>query len=284
MKELFKAAVIEDLSGFGRCSLTAALPILSAMGVQACPLPTAIFSNHTGYSSYYFEDFTDQMPAYAAEWEKLGLKFDAILTGFLGDYRQAAMLETFIDDMKKDHAIVLIDPAMADNGKMYATCDDCLRQEMKRLIAKGTVVTPNLTEACFLTDTDYRTLTAEAAREDYLDRVAEVADKLLACGTACAVITGVDVGDTVVNVVADSRDGARFTVVTPRVDPPYAGTGDVFAAVLCGGLMNGKSVREAVAFAADFVGRVAADTKRCCIPTTDGILFERHLKELCPGD
>ena len=151
-----KIAVINDISGFGRCSVAVAMPIISALKIQCCPVPTSIFSNHTGFPSYFFDDYTEKMPAYIAQWKKLGLEFDGITSGFLGSKAQIDIVKDFIRDFKTDRTTVVVDPVMGDYGKPYATYTPQLCQEMKRLVKYADILTPNLTEACILTDTPYR--------------------------------------------------------------------------------------------------------------------------------
>ncbi len=273
-------ATVQDLSGFGRCSLTAAIPVLSAMGMQVCPMPTALLSNHTGYPSYFFEDFTEQMRAYADEWAKLHLRFDAIYTGFLGNEQQVEILHEFIERFRQDDTLVLIDPAMADHGERYATCTPALCEEMKRLISLGTVITPNVTEACLLTDTDYRSV-CDGAPETYFERIGELGRKLLKLGAKQVVITGAVADGRIHNVVLEGENREPLVLSSDMVTPCYAGTGDVFASVVCGGLVRGDSLTEAVAFAGDFVSKVTAFTKQHGAATTDGIMFEPFMRELC---
>ena len=149
-----KIAIINDLSGFGRCSLTVSIPIISAMGIQTCPIPTAVLSCHTEYPDYYFRDFTDSMPAYIQSWEKLGLQFDGIATGFLGSLQQIDMVIDFIHRFRTTP--ILVDPVMGDHGTIYETYTPAMCAGMSRLVKHATIITPNLTEACVLTDTPYR--------------------------------------------------------------------------------------------------------------------------------
>lgn len=151
-----KIAVINDFSGFGRCSIAVSLPIISAMGIQCCPLPTAMFSNHTGFESFYRVDFTEHMRRYAAEWEKLDLRFSGIATGFLGSEEQIEIVGDFLQEFGTDGTIVLIDPVMGDYGKLYPGYSEKLARRMHRLIPYADILTPNLTEACILTKTEYR--------------------------------------------------------------------------------------------------------------------------------
>lgn len=151
-----KIAAINDYSGFGRCSIAVELPVISAMKIQCCPMPTSIFSNHTGFDSFYFKDFTENMPPYMAEWKKLNLKFDGIVTGFLGSHNQIAIVEEFFKNFKTEDNIVVIDPVMGDYGNLYPTYTDETCQEMKKLVKYADILTPNLTEACIITDEPYR--------------------------------------------------------------------------------------------------------------------------------
>ena len=150
-----KIAAINDYTGFGRCSIAVELPVISALKVQCCPLPTSVLSNHTGFDSFYFEDFTDSMPAYIAEWKKLNLKFDGICSGFLGSHRQIKIVEDFFKTFKTDENIILVDPVMGDYGKLYSTYTTQTCTEMKKLVKYADILTPNLTEACILTDEEY---------------------------------------------------------------------------------------------------------------------------------
>ncbi len=152
-----KIAVIQDLSGYGRCSMTVALPVISAMRVQCCPVLTSVFSNHTGYPQYFFDDYTDRMPAYIEKWKRLGLDFDGIYTGFLGSTEQIRIVGDFIRDFGGPETTVIIDPVMGDNGKAYITYTPALCDRMKELAAQADLLTPNVTELCILTDTPYGT-------------------------------------------------------------------------------------------------------------------------------
>ena len=148
-----KIAVINDISGFGRCSIAVSLPIISMLKVQCCPLPTSIFSNHTGFPSFFFEDFTKNMEPYMEEWKKLDLKFNGISTGFLGSAEQIRIVQEFISEFKSKDTLVIVDPVMGDYGKTYSTYTEEMCQRMKQLACKADILTPNLTEACILTDT-----------------------------------------------------------------------------------------------------------------------------------
>ena len=169
-----KIAVINDFSGFGRCSIAVSLPIISAMKIQCCPVPTSIFSNHTGFDSYFFEDYTDKMRPYIAEWRKLDLHFNGICTGFLGSEAQIGIVGDFLQEFGGEGTIVLIDPVMGDYGKPYPTYTMEMCLEMKKLVHYADILTPNLTEACILTDTPYK----EKWRVAELEQMAEVLSRM----------------------------------------------------------------------------------------------------------
>ena len=271
-------AAVNDLSGFGRCSLTAAIPVLSAMGCQVCPLPTALLSAHTGYPDPYIYDFTEHMAGYLAHWQRLGLRFSAVFTGFLGSEEQAALLEPFVQAARQDGALTVVDPAMADHGRLYSTCTPALARAMRRLLGAATVTTPNLTEACLLTDTDFSALSAlpDEARRPAIEAVGQ---RLLALGCRAAVITGIPEGGCLVNgVFAHGRPAEWLRV--KRVARSFAGTGDVFSAVLCGEMLRLDDLHAAVERAAAFVYRAAAYTAAADAPEQGGIMFEPFLGEL----
>jgi len=189
-----KIAVINDFCGFGRCSLAVSIPIISAMKIQCCPLPTSIFSNHTGFDSFYFTDFTEHMNAYAAEWEKLELKFNGILTGFLGSPEQIEIVTRFLEHFKKEGTITVIDPVMGDNGSLYPTYSPLLARKMRTLAAKADILTPNLTEACILTDTPYRADVTERELLNICERLGEM-------GPEKIVISGLERGEDLENFI-----------------------------------------------------------------------------------
>lgn len=279
MKRLPLIAAINDLSGFGRCSLTVAIPILSSMGYQVCPLPTALLSAHTGYPDPQVRDFTADMGAFLAHWEQLGLSFDAVYTGFLGDEAQVEVLEPFLREHKERGALCLVDPAMADHGRLYSGCTPELVQKMRRLVALASVTTPNLTEACLLTDTPYSSVVNEEGIAD-CKRLHTLGERLLVLGCAAAVITGVHTADGMLeNWVFEHRCKPRI-VRTPRVGKNFAGTGDVFSSVLCGELLHGASLSAATEHTAAFVREVTAHTAEADTPLQDGVMFEPFLYRL----
>lgn len=273
MNKMKKVAAINDLSGSSRCSLTVAMPVISAMGIQCCVLPTAILSNHTGYKSFYFEDFTDGMEQFATNWQKQNLKFDCIYSGFLGSDRQIETVERFIEKFVDESTKILIDPVMGDDGKIYSTYTEKMCTEMKKLAAAADVITPNITEACVLSDTKYK---SESADENDLRKMA---DKIAALGAKNIVITGIIDGDRVSNYVY--RGGEGVFVSSPLARMTYSGTGDLFASVLCGMITNGSDIISAVKTASDYTAMVTQKSCELGIAWEEGVCFELFMKELC---
>lgn len=285
MEEIRRVAAVNDLSGFGRCSLTVTIPILSAMGFQVCPVPTAVLSSHTGYPNPLIRDFSGDMEAYLAHWEQLGLTFACGYTGFLGDKRQAEVLEPFLRKLKDRGALRLVDPAMADHGKIYSSCSEELIPAMARLVSLASVATPNLTELCLLTGEDYAAVMAEPEGADRRWRVEQMARKLLSGGCEAVVVTGVVQGDCIENCVLPSRMALAEWVdsnyaATQRVEQNFAGTGDVFASVLCGWLLRGCSLFDAACRTTNFVHKATAATATMDVNGQDGIAFEPFLCDL----
>ncbi len=273
MKRQKRIAVINDFSGFGRCSLMVSAPIISAMKVQCCALPTAIFSNHTGYDEYFFDDYTDKMKKYYSYWEKLGLEFDGIYTGFLGSVRQVEIVGDFIERFAKKDTAIIVDPVMGDNGRCYDTIDDAFRIELRRLLPVSTIITPNLTEACLLAGTEYREYGAD---EKALE---EIALRLRELGAENIVITGVQDGNDICDYVY-SGDGRAVLLKQPSGGTAHAGTGDVFASVIAADAVNGIDFIASVKKAAAFVGRAIRLSDEMNIPAQDGVCFEEILCEL----
>lgn len=267
-----KIAVINDFSGFGRCSIAVALPLISHLGIQCCPLPTAIFSNHTGFKSYYFDDYTAHMEAYMAQWEKLGLEFEGILTGFLGSQAQIDLVEQFLRAFTTERTRVIIDPVMGDYGKPYATYTPELCQEMKRLVRYADILTPNLTEACILTDTPYQ----ENFTETELHAMAR---QLCEQGPEKVVLTGIPRGDDLENYCYE-RDRGPSVIKTRRVAPQRSGTGDVFSSIVAAGTVRGVPFAHSVQTAAEFIRSCLLRSSELDIPTTDGVCFEEVIGTL----
>lgn len=265
-----RVAAIHDLSGFGRCSLTVAIPILSAMGVQCCPLPTAFLSTHTGgFEGFTFLDMTDEMPAIARHWAALDLRFQAIYSGFLGSAEQINIVAQFIQDFRRKDTAVIIDPVMGDHGKVYQTYTAAMCDGMRHLAEQADIITPNLTEAALLLDTPYETLpTGETG-------LRSIAAQLSLEGRRSVVLTGASLAPGRTGAVCfDAATGRCQAVQTARVPQEFHGTGDVFSSVLTGALVQGRSLTEAAQAAADFVHACAVRTAAEALPMREGVDFE----------
>lgn len=275
-----KIAVINDISGFGRCSISVSLPIISYLGVQCCPVPTSIFSNHTGYPHFFFDDYTDRMPAYIDNWKRLGLTFDGIATGFLGSARQIQIVKEFIREFAREETQIVIDPVMGDNGKLYSTYNEEMCREMKTLISHADIITPNLTECCKLTDTAYKDA---GWKKKELYRMAE---ELSAQGPEKVVITGIKQGEFIANYVYErtvngAADGRETRWIrTHKVGTERFGTGDVFASIIAADAVNGVAFDRSVKKASGFVKKCILKSIELDIPRTDGVCFEEILYQL----
>lgn len=285
-----KIAVIQDLSGLGKCSLTAAIPVISVMGVQAVPLPTAVLSNQTGYPSYYCDNYTEHMEQIMDEWEKRGFSPDGIYTGFLADEEQADKILDFLRRFRKEKTMVLVDPVMGDNGSAYGIYTEGLREKMLQLVGNAHVITPNLTEALLLLygkegmEKRYASLLELDGRKR-LEQIGKIGEQLKKeYGLQAAVITGVEsqtelcvhqMGNLVV------ENGHLFWCFTPKIGGSYSGTGDLFASVLSAGLVKEMSMMSCVELAVNFLSKAIAQTVQEGTDRNDGVCFEAYLGELC---
>ena len=270
-----RVAAIHDLSGFGRCSLTVALPVLSAMGVQCCPLPTAFLSTHTGgFEGFTFLDMTEEMPRVARHWESLGLRFDAVYSGFLAGRRQIGIVADFIRTFRTPETRVVVDPVMGDDGSIYQTYTPELCAGMAELTELADVITPNLTEAALLLDWDYASLFRPDGRQDPA-RLRQAVEELSRKGTRSVVLTGVSEAPGRTGALCyDAPTGSLETIQTDFVAHPLLGTGDIFASVLTGGLVRGKSLPAAARQAAEFIRACAERTVAEDLPLREGVDFE----------
>ncbi len=242
-----RIATIQDISCFGKCSLTVALPVISACGVEACPIPTAVLSTHTGgFEGLTFCDLTKEVTAVADHWEKLDISFDGIYTGYLGSREQLKIVSDFIDTFKKENTLVFIDPVMGDHGKLYAGFDESFAKEMTSLVKKADIIAPNLTEAAYLLGEKYK--------EEYTDdEIMAMLKKLSLMGARTVIITGVRHGDKLGVFAYESEKDEHTQYFRERINDTFHGTGDVFASVCSSALVKGFSVKEAIAAATDFV-------------------------------
>lgn len=271
-----KVAAVHDLSGVGRVSLTVVIPILSSMGFQACPLPTAVLSNHTQYPDFSFLDLTDEMPKIIKEWERLGVEFDAIYTGYLGSPRQARIVSGFINDFRRADSLVVVDSVLGDNGRLYATFDETMVKEMQHLITEADVITPNLTELFYMLDLPYKEENSDEELKHYLRCLS---DK----GPQIVIVTSVPVPAEPhkTSVYAYNRVGNRYWKITcPYLPAHYPGTGDTFTSVITGSLLQGDSLPIALDRATQFILQGIRATFGYEYDNRDGILLEKVLHNL----
>lgn len=242
-----RVLTIQDISGVGKCSLTEALPIISAAGIECAVLPTTVLSTHTAFEGFTFRDLTEDMPGIAAHWKQLGLEFSSIYTGYLGSIHQVELVENIIDTFRKDDTLVVVDPAMADNGKLYAGFAPEFVGAMKGLCAKADLVVPNITEASFLLGKEY---IAEGYEESYIE---ELLKGLTDLGPRYAVLTGVSFAADKLGAAAyDSETDTFFSYFTDREPRSFHGTGDLFASALVGALENGFSIEDGIRIASEY--------------------------------
>jgi pyridoxine kinase len=272
-----KIAAIHDLSGFGRASLTVIIPILSAMGIQVCPLPTAVLSTHTGgFEKYRFVDFTPYMRDFMEHWLELNLEFEAVYSGFLGSAQQIRIVSDFIDAFAKASQIVMVDPVMGDDGKAYRTVTPEMVEGMRELIKKAHIVTPNFTEASFLLNSTYSEHIEPQELKEWMHRLSGFGPKVV-------IITSVPVKkDTNLStVVAYNTTDDRFWKVDCRYIPAhYPGTGDLFTSVMLGSLLRGDSLPIALDRAVQFASTAIKVSFGYDLPKRDGVLLEHVLNNL----
>ena len=272
-----RVAAVHDLSCFGRCSLAIVMPTLSAMGLQCCPVPTALLSTHTGgFTGNTFLDLSDEMAALTAHWQDLKLGFAGIYTGFLGSLRQIGLTGSFIRTFRRKDTLVVIDPVMGDHGKPYRTYTPKLCRGVGTLSRLADVIVPNRTEAAILLERDYGEVTLD--REEDCRRWAEA---LSLEGRRSVVLTGVSLAPDRIGAACFDRDtGAVEIVSAPRVAGSFHGTGDLFASVLTGGLVRGMDLAAAAALAADFTALCARRTAEQTYLEREGVDFEPLLWRL----
>lgn len=279
-----KIALVNDLSGFGKCSLTAAISVVSVMGIHAVPLPTAVLSAQTGFPSFYCDDYTDRMDFFTDEWQKMNVHFDGIHSGYLAGPAQIKKVVHLLDVFQTNDTIYLADPVMGDNGRHIKAFSKALLDGMKQLCARARITTPNLTELCLLTGTDYEALTALSSSGDYLARIQTVAQNLLHImpPNACTLVTGIirqSGKDTFMGNMAVTADNT-FYHETPYIPQSFSGTGDLFAAVICASLVNGLTVKQAAKKAAYFLKPAIEDAVAECVESNHGVDFEKYLGRL----
>lgn len=279
-----RIALINDLSGFGKCSLTAAIPVISVMGIQACPLPTAVLTAQTGFRDFFCDDFTDRMNHFTEQWKKMEVSFDGIYSGYLASTLQIEKVIHFLEQFQEKNTLYLADPVMGDQGKFYSMFNTEFLEEMKKLLQRADIITPNLTELCFLSDVEYESVIACKTQEDYIDKIKRLCENLLkkAKKPQTIIVTGIlrekEKRDYVGNLVVLKKES--FYMETPYTGMSFSGTGDLFASVICGSLVKGLSVQEAMEKAAYFLQEAIEEATIERIPREHGVHFEKYLFKL----
>ncbi len=282
-----KAAVINDLSGFGKCSLTAAIPVLSVLGIQCCPVATAVLTGQTGYPYYHCTDLTAMMPEYTDAWKHNQVHFDAIYTGYMTGDTQITYVLDFLEHFRKENTLLVVDPVMGDDGNVYDMYTPRLLEKMKELSRKADLITPNLTEACLLADIPTEKAMVYTDAESFLSFASEIALKLreVSDKNQDIVITGIkcrnEVTPFIYNLAATETGVYRSR--SHFFDQSFSGTGDLFASVLCGCRMNGMRTEDAMDLAGQFLYHSIADTMNDAVSSNDGVNFEKFLIELIKG-
>ena len=281
-----RLAMINDIAGFGRCSTTVSLPVISVMKVQVCPVPTSVLSNHLGFPLCHFDDYTSHMRDYIKVWNELGLTFDGLYCGFLGNEEQIDIVREFVEMFRPP--LFLLDPVMGDHGRAYSSITETHVQKMKELLPLADIITPNITEACLLTGTPWKDrewtmpeLSGLCERLADICQQESVSSGEASVGTvssASIVITGIRQGDSLVNFLWD--DGVYTTVSTPIAGASRPGTGDIFASILAADAVRGETLLSSVQKAANFVGLCIAGSEKAGTPVQEGVVFEKYLAAL----
>lgn len=279
-----KIALINDLSGFGKCSLTAAIPVISVLGIQACPLPTAVLSAQTGFPNYYCDDYTDRMNHFTDAWKAMHESFDGIYSGYLGSAAQMHNVLYFLEKFHTEDTLYLADPVMGDNGRRIRIFTQELLDCMKELTRHASVITPNLTELCLLANADYDALNSHTSDADYLSYIEDAAHRIMprAYNRQTIVITGIvrHLSDaSFVGNLAVTPDNS-FYLETQYHGESFSGTGDLFASVIMGSLVNGLTIKEAMKKAVRFLWPAIEEAARDNVPRNHGIYFEKYLNLL----
>ncbi len=275
-KHIQRVAAIHDLSGFGKASLTVIIPVLSSMGVQVCPLPTAVLSSHSAYPGFHSKDLTDELPQMIDHWKKLNLQFDAIYSGYLAAVGQIDMVKNFIQDFQADDQLVVVDPVLGDNGKLYTAFKPDMIDKMRELVQYAEVITPNLTEAAFLLGEDY-------TKDIDIQELKEWAVRLSEMGPSQVIITSVPdlhkANNTSV-IALNALDNRYWRVGCDYFPANYPGTGDAFASVMVGSLLQGDSLPIALDRAVRFISLGVRATFGHDHSPAEGILIEKVLPSL----
>ena len=269
-----KIALINDITGFGRCSIAVMAPIISAMKIQAVSIPTAILSTHTQFPEFFFDDYTSKMSDYIQTYQNLNMEFDGIATGFLGSKEQVDIVIDFIKTFRKDNSVILIDPVMGDNGILYKTYTPEMCDKMKELVEYANIITPNLTEICTILDIDYGN--GKFSIDELHDMCKDLSEK----GPDHIVVTGIPFHKKQIMNYIYSKDEDPQIVMVDRIGEDRSGTGDVISSVIAGMYMNGHSFYDSVRRAAEFASKCIKYCEENQVPTHWGLCFEMYMKDL----
>lgn len=264
---------VQDISCVGKCSLTVALPLISAMGTEAAILPTAVLSTHTNFQGFTCKDLTDQIVPITNHWKNQNFKFDAIYTGYLSSPQQADLVCNLFDDFKTNDNFIFADPAMADNGRLYPAFDKDFPKQMAKVCAKADIIVPNLTEACLMTNTEYKT----DYDKSYID---DILQKLINIGAKKVALTGTQYDGKYGITGFDSEKGCSFAYYHQKLAHSYHGTGDVFSSICVGAVTQGKSLQQAIKIAADFTVKAIEITSQNHGSNAYGVDFEQAIPYL----
>ena len=266
---------VQDISCLGKCSITIALPVISALGTETVILPTAVLSNHTMFKSFTLKDMTDQIEPICEKWAEEGVEFDGIYTGFLGNVEQIDMMKNLFGKFKRsDDTIVFVDPVMGDNGELYPAFDMAYAEKNAELCAEADIIVPNITEACLMTDTEYR----EEYDETYIKELLAKINKL---GAKISVLTGVSLSEGKTGVMGyDSMNDEFYCYQNDKVGAMFHGTGDLFSSTVIGEIMKGRTWQDAMRIAADYTSLTIKKTMENPDRSWYGVDFEATLSEL----
>lgn len=267
-------AVIQDISGLGRCSLGAALPVISIMGVHALPVPTAIYTNQTGFSRFAALGCEALLEKYPGMWQEHGVALDGMLTGFMGTHEQISAAQAMIDAFRTPNTLLVIDPVMGDNGQPYPMFNEDFCQAIGDFARQADVITPNVTELCLLANKDPLAFLRAPPNE----QKTQLQSMCAALPQPTIIVTGWKIGDLVLN--ASWQHGKFNTYSTAAVAGSFSGTGDLFAACLAAGLVRGDALHTCITRAAKFLHAALAEAAQQNLPPKHGVPFENHLKEL----
>ncbi len=269
-----RIVTIQDISCVGKCSLTVALPIISAMRIETAVIPTAVLSTHTAFKNFTYRDLTGDLPKIAKHWKQEKFNFDGIYTGYLGSIEQIDILKEFFKQFKTPNNFIFIDPVMADNGKLYAGFDANFVKKMKKLCKMADIIVPNLTEASYMLEKEYKENYSEQEIKDILIELSNLGPKYV-------VLTGVSFKDNKLGVMSYNKETNEFfTYFKEKIPAKYHGTGDIFASTLVGAITNNNTLEEGLKIAVDYVWEIINDTYKTNKKDAYGVNFETKIPYL----